>query len=150
MLKDRRTTLVMIGEGELREEMEQYIGENKFDNVVLTGFINQSYISSYYAIGDVFVMCSQEGETWGLSINEAMNFELPVVVSDMVGCTDDLVVTNKTGFTYNCGNFEELSDIIKKLLVDSELRKTLGRNSKEKVDEYSYQVIKNNLQTLLQ
>lgn len=143
-------TLIMIGEGELRGEMEKYIRDNNVSNVILTGFINQSFISAYYAIGDVFVMCSQEGETWGLSINEAMNFEMPVVVSDLVGCTDDLVVIGETGSLYKCGNVKELCYILTQLSVDTELRKRLGKNSKEKINQYSYKVIKNNLQTLLQ
>jgi len=149
LMNNSMASLVMIGEGELREEMEKYVRDINVKNVILTGFINQSFISSYYAIGDVFVMCSQEGETWGLSINEAMNFELPVVASDLVGCTDDLVVRNETGFAYKCGNVRELSNILNYLLVDVELRKRLGKNSKEKIDHYSYKAIKNNLQTLL-
>ncbi len=68
------------------------------ENVHLTGFINQSVIPKYYAIGDAFVMCSQEGETWGLSVNEAMNFALPIVVSDMVGCSEDLVEEGQNGY----------------------------------------------------
>ncbi len=149
LINKKEASLVMIGEGELRGEMERYIRDNNVNNVTLTGFINQSSISSYYAIGDVFVMCSQEGETWGLSINEAMNFELPVVASDLVGSTDDLIVENETGFTYKCGNIKELSNILSRLSEDKELQTRLGKNSKEKVDQYSYKVIKNNLQTLL-
>lgn len=150
LINDQKARLVMIGEGELRGEMEQYIKDNALNNVILTGFINQSYISSYYAVGDVFVMCSEQGETWGLSINEAMNFQLPVVASDMVGSTDDLVVSNETGYTYKCANIKELSDILSKLSADKELQKRLGTNAEEKIDQYSYRVIKNNLQTLLQ
>jgi glycosyltransferase involved in cell wall biosynthesis len=145
-----KATLVMIGEGELRGDMEEYIKNNAVNNVILTGFINQSYISSYYAVGDIFVMCSEQGETWGLSINEAMNFELPVVASDMVGSTDDLVVENETGYTYRCGNVKELSEILIRLSLDEKLQKRLGENAKEKINHYSYNVIKNNLQTLLQ
>ncbi len=150
MNNNAEASLVMIGEGELRGQMQQCIRENNIENVTLTGFINQSFISSYYAVGDVFVMCSQEGETWGLSINEAMNFELPIIASNMVGCTDDLVIENETGYTYKCGNINELSFILNKLSIGKELRKRLGKNSKERIDQYSYKVIKNNLQTLLQ
>ncbi len=150
LMNSTGASLVMVGEGELRGQLEQYIMNNKLSNVILTGFINQSSISSYYAVGDVFVMCSQEGETWGLSINEAMNFELPVVASDVVGCTDDLIVFNETGYTYKCGNIEELSNVLNRLSGDKALRERLGKNSKEKIDQYSYKVIKENIETLLQ
>jgi glycosyltransferase involved in cell wall biosynthesis len=40
---------------------------------------------------DIFVLPSKLHETWGLVVNEAMNFGLPVIVSDKVGCGEDLV-----------------------------------------------------------
>jgi glycosyltransferase involved in cell wall biosynthesis len=133
----------------LRKEMELFILENQLENVYLTGFVNQSLIANYYAVGDVFVMCSEQGETWGLSVNEAMNFELPIVASDLVGSADDLVSPGVNGFTFPCGNVAELHKILDKFLGDSSLAKTMGRESKKNISSYSYRVIKNNLQTLV-
>ena len=105
-LNDENAQVVFLGEGELRGKMEAYIKEFDLKNVIITGFINQSKIVKYYAAADVFVMCSGVGETWGLSVNEAMNFNLPVIVSDITGCSVDLVKNN--GFIYLSGNIEEL------------------------------------------
>jgi glycosyltransferase involved in cell wall biosynthesis len=149
LLNSKKASLVMIGEGELRKEMELFILENQLENVYLTGFVNQSLIANYYAVGDVFVMCSEQGETWGLSVNEAMNFELPIVASDLVGSADDLVSPGVNGFTFPCGNVAELHKILDKFLGDSSLAKTMGRESKKIISRYSYPVIKNNLQTLV-
>jgi glycosyltransferase involved in cell wall biosynthesis len=149
LLNSKKASLVMIGEGELRKEMELFILENQLENVYLTGFVNQSLIANYYAVGDVFVMCSEQGETWGLSVNEAMNFELPIVASDLVGSADDLVSPGVNGFTFPCGNVAELHKILDKFLGDSSLAKTMGRESKKNISSYSYRVIKNNLQTLV-
>jgi glycosyltransferase involved in cell wall biosynthesis len=148
LLNSNKASLVMIGEGELRKEMEQFISENQLKNVHLTGFVNQSLIPKYYAIGDVFVMCSEQGETWGLSVNEAMNFELPIVASDLVGSTDDLVLPGVNGYTFPCGSVAELHKILSKFSMDSSLHKKMGRESKIIISRYSYRVIKNNLQTL--
>ncbi|MEO8405648.1 MAG: glycosyltransferase, partial [Chitinophagaceae bacterium] len=63
LLRRPGKALIMIGEGDLRGKMENYISENHLENVILTGFVNQSKISSWYAIADVFVMCSGDGET---------------------------------------------------------------------------------------
>jgi glycosyltransferase involved in cell wall biosynthesis len=149
LLNSKKASLVMIGEGELRKEMELFILENQLENVYLTGFVNQSLIANYYAVGDVFVMCSEQGETWGLSVNEAMNFELPIVASDLVGSADDLVSPGVNGFTFPCGNVAELHKILDKFLGDSSLPKTMGSESKKIISSYSYRVIKNNLQTLV-
>jgi glycosyltransferase involved in cell wall biosynthesis len=59
-------------------------------------------------------------------------------------------VLNETGYTYKCGRVEELSNLLDRLSGDRELRERLGRNSKEKIDQYSYKVIKKNIETLLQ
>jgi glycosyltransferase involved in cell wall biosynthesis len=149
LLNSSNVSLVMIGEGELRNEMEQFISENRLENVYLTGFVNQSVIANFYATGDVFVMCSEQGETWGLSMNEAMNFELPVVASDLVGSADDLVSPGVNGFTFPCGNVAQLHKILEKFCRDSFLAKKMGRESKTIISRYSYGVIKNNLQTLI-
>jgi len=109
--------LVMVGEGELRTEIENFINDNKLANVHLPGFINQSEIVKYYAVADVFVLCSGEGETWGLSVNEAMNFNLPVVVSEMAGCAHDLVQFGVNGFVFKCGNVRVLANQINQALV---------------------------------
>src|SRR5207244_8617547 len=101
--------LIMVGEGELRKEMEALIRDNNVRNVILTGFVNQSVIPEYYAISDVFVMCSDIGETWGLSVNEAMNFNLPVVISDLTGCSYDLVYDGINGYTYKTGDVNDLA-----------------------------------------
>ena len=72
-----------MGDGPLRNELEAYIAQYKVKNVVISGFINQSEIGTIYSMADLFVMCSGIGETWGLSVNEAMNFSLPVIVTSL-------------------------------------------------------------------
>lgn len=56
------------------------------------GFLNQEEISRAYVAADVLVLPSDHGETWGLVVNEAMASGLPCVVSNAVGCGEDLVV----------------------------------------------------------
>ena len=101
-------TLVLVGEGELRKSIENYIKDYNIENVILTGFVNQSEIVKYYSVADLFVLCS-EMETWGLAVNEAFNFQIPCVVSDNCGCSKDLLFEGINGYTYKTGNIEELS-----------------------------------------
>jgi glycosyltransferase involved in cell wall biosynthesis len=108
-LEPANKCLVVVGDGELRKEMEDYISNRKLSNVHLVGFVNQSAIPKYYAIADVFVLCSGDGETWGLSVNEALNFNLPVVVSDTAGCGDDLVEEGVNGYVFKTGDHAELA-----------------------------------------
>jgi len=137
-LKMSNVALIMVGEGELRPQMEAFIAEKKMENVFLTGFINQNEISKYYAVADVFVMCSGVGETWGLVVNEALNFKLPIVVSDIPGCAYDLI-EDGIGFTYSIGNKDELFRSLKKTLEENY---SINENAfQNKTDIYSYDTI---------
>lgn len=135
--------LLMVGEGELRGEMERIIAEHNLNKVILTGFINQSKIAEYYAISNVFVMCSTIGETWGLSANEAMNFNLPLIISDQTGCAGDLIKEGVNGYIFETGNVDDLTLKLDKLLFKQELSWTT--TSENMVDEYSYATIARNI-----
>jgi len=148
MLNENNAWLVMIGEGTLRDKMEVFIEENNMDRIILTGFINQTEIPKYYAIGDVFVMCSEYGETWGLSVNEAMNFSLPVIASDLVGCTDDLIENDKNGYVYPHEDITRLSMRLRDI-IDLKNRETFGNASLQKIKQYSYNVIIDNIRSLI-
>ena len=114
-------------------------------NILLTGFINQSVISKFYTIADVFVMCSGSGETWGLSVNEVMNFEKPVLVSKTSGCSFDLVKEGVNGFTFEEGNINDIAFYLKKILSDNEFQAEAGRKSLDIIQNFSIENITINL-----
>lgn len=142
--------LVMVGEGECREEMQEYIQQQQLENKVrLTGFINQSLIPYYYRSADIFVMCSGLGETWGLSVNEAMNFGLPVIVSDTCGSAYDLVENGNNGAIFETGNIKQLAVSIQKILQSGDdAIERIRVNAINKVDQYSYGQVINALQSI--
>jgi glycosyltransferase involved in cell wall biosynthesis len=142
---DNNYALVMVGEGILRKEMEDYINENDLQEIYLTGFVNQTLIPKYYAIADVFVMCSGIGETWGLSVNEAMNFEKSVIVSKTCGCCRDLVKHGENGFAFDEGNITELAGYLKKVLDDDDFRLSAGKKSAEIISRFSVSDIVSNI-----
>ncbi|HSC54367.1 MAG TPA: glycosyltransferase family 4 protein [Phnomibacter sp.] len=137
------TFLVMMGEGALRSEMEQFIRDNHLQQkVLLTGFINQQEVPAYYAMANAFVMCSDYGETWGLSVNEAMNFLLPVLVSNRCGCAIDLVDEGKNGFVFNTGDTATLAAYMQQLLqLPPAAISAMGNASLQKINTHSYHAI---------
>jgi glycosyltransferase involved in cell wall biosynthesis len=100
-----RIHLLIAGDGELRGEMERAVRNVLGERGRFFGFLNQSEIGRAYAAGDLLVLPSRAGagETWGLVVNEAMQFGLGAVVSDGVGCAPDLV-TNSTGVVFRSGS----------------------------------------------
>lgn len=143
--------LVFVGDGQLKSEMESFINEqNISDKVILTGFVNQREIPMYYRSADVFVMCSGMGETWGLSVNEAMNFGLPIIVSDTCGCAYDLVENGVNGAVFETGNIPQLTSLLNEYTsLDKVTMKKMGQASLDKIDQYSYEKIIDGLKTIL-
>ncbi len=147
-IKNKDLFVVFMGDGILRKKMETIAIENNFTNYKITGFVNQSEVYKYYLISDLFVMCSGIGETWGLSTNEAMNFNLPVVISSLTGCSSNLV--DKNGYIFKTGDVKDLSLKIKMFFKNNlEIRNEMGLKSKEIISKYSYEKIINGLKKII-
>lgn len=114
---------VIVGDGELREELEGYAKKLGISNdVIFTGF--RGDLPEIYADLDIVVLTSiNEGTP--LSIIEAMASGKPVVATD-VGGVPSFVKDGVTGFLIESGNVKSLSGAILKLLENPELRQKLG------------------------
>ena len=84
-------SLVVLGDGELRPELERLRGELGLDDVVsFPGYRSYQELPAYYGLASCFVHASTT-EQWGLVVNEAMAAGLPVLVSNRCGCAANLV-----------------------------------------------------------
>lgn len=133
-----KAVLVFVGAGNLRAPLEKYTKDNNLKNVHFVGFKNQTEVSKYYALADIFVLPSGMGETWGLVTNEAMCFGLPVVLSDLVGCARNLAKQGENGYTYPLGDTGRLADCLKNLINDNK-RKSFKKKSLKIIYNYSYE-----------
>ena len=140
MCKEENKALIFMGEGELRDKLELYVKEKNLNGVYFVGFKNQGEIAKYYAASDIFVLPSVSGETWGLVVNEAMCFHLPVIVSNMVGCGEDLVGHGENGYIFKTGDIEGLAKYLGRMISSEALRKSMGKRSFEIIQNYNYQV----------
>lgn len=89
-LPDPSLVLVMAGSGELQGEIDAIAAGDPARFRILP-FQNQSRMPTVYRLGDIFVLPSGFGESWGLAVNEALACGRPVIVSDRVGCAADTV-----------------------------------------------------------
>ena len=108
----KRIWLLAVGEGVLRVEFEARTKKQLVNRTLFVGFRNQSELGKYYAIADTLVLPSRSGETWGLVVNEALQFGLRVIVSDRVGSGRDLVRDDETGTIFVSDNANSLADSI--------------------------------------
>jgi len=129
--------LIFVGDGALRLELERYVKEKDLGNVFFFGFKNQTEIGKYYAMSDVFVLPSGAGETWGLVVNEAMCFSLPIMVSDVVGCGFDLVRSGLNGGIFKLGDIGSMTLLLEDILKSGRAH-SMGKSSLDIVKKYSF------------
>jgi glycosyltransferase involved in cell wall biosynthesis len=115
-LPNSDVTLLMVGSGELEAEVRAFATSNPQKFRVLP-FQNQSRMPVVYRLGDVFVLPSAYDETWGLAVNEAMACGRPVLVSDRVGCTAD-VVDASCGWTFSWSEPSMLQYVLSQIALD--------------------------------
>ena len=88
----RRFWLLAMGDGPLRASFESQARDALADRCCFLGFKNQRELGAGYAAADALVFPSRQGETWGLVVNEALQFGLAVLASDHPGCVRDLLI----------------------------------------------------------
>ena len=130
--------LVLLGDGEERTAIEKHRTELGLENrVLLPGFKQYDELPAYYGLADAFIHVSAV-EPWGLVVNEAMSAALPVVVSRVCGCADDLVRTGENGFVVDHENVDQIAEAMCRLEVSSpELLAAMGSRSWEIVQSVS-------------
>lgn len=89
-LERRDIVALFVGSGELQRELGALSAAHSAGIKVLP-FQNQTRMPVVYRLGDLFVLPSASGESWGLAVNEALASARPVLVSDRVGCAPDVV-----------------------------------------------------------
>lgn len=128
-------SLVFVGTGALRPDLEAYTRQNKIPDVYFLGFHNQSDLPGIYALSDVFVLPS-ENEPWGLVINEAMCAGLPIVASESVGAVADLVRHGDNGYRFEVGDVNALADHLQRLVTRPDLCLLMGERSEQIINHW--------------
>jgi glycosyltransferase involved in cell wall biosynthesis len=132
----RHLRFVVIGDGPLRPVVEHAAAQLPKGTLQLAGFVNQSNLGDWFAAADTFILPSRH-ETWGLVVNEAMHFGVPVVVSNAVGCIRDLVDHAETGLVADSEDPQSFARALSLLMDDPAMRVRLGLAGRTRVARYS-------------
>jgi glycosyltransferase involved in cell wall biosynthesis len=132
-------TLLVVGDGHLERAMRHRVLAEHIPNVVFASFLNQSRIGRAYAASDIFALASSGHETWGVVVNEAMTVELPLVLSNRVGSTPDLVSVGVNGYIVSFDSVDAWVSRLTELVCDPAERAAFGRASAERVLAYNYE-----------
>jgi len=129
-----RPYLIYVGDGELRNSLEETVKEEGFKDVRFVGFQNQGQLPSYYALASIFVLPSIN-EPFGLVVNEAMNAQCAIIVTDQVGSSVDLVKSGENGFVIAPNNEDLLSEALIGALEGNQSGK-MGKNSLKIIENW--------------
>ncbi len=129
--------LLVAGDGPMRGECERRIRDEGLADVSFLGFVDQRNLPEVYVAADVFVLPSLV-EPWGVVVNEAMACGLPVVLSDRVGASADLVEEGGNGFVVGTGDARALSEAVLEVLADEKRRAGMGARSREIIAGWDY------------
>jgi len=141
--------LLYVGEGELRPQLEKRIQELGLRHVHLLGFFNQTQMPLAYVLGEILCLISEPTETWGLVVNEALACGRPVIVTDTIGCSPDLV-ESANGWVTPLDDHDQLT---KTLLLAIERRaewNKMGEIGRKKVAQNIFESMADSISVALQ
>jgi glycosyltransferase involved in cell wall biosynthesis len=135
-LRTRRTdvALMIAGSGSLEAFVKEAAASLR--SVHFLGHLTGDDIWEAYCAADVFVLPSRR-EPWGLVVNEAMAAGLPVIVTDVAGCSDDLVRKGISGITVRAGDPSSLLAAMSELADHPELGRKLGGGALQVISDWT-------------
>lgn len=129
------TGIYIIG-GKATPEYVELKDKLKLKNVHFVEFLTKKELNDYYEASDLFVLPTRE-DIWGLVVNEAMAYGLPIITTDKCIAGLELVEDYQNGFIVPSDNPNSLALKINEILDDSSLRKKMAENNLEKVKNYT-------------
>jgi len=135
---NKKIGLLVIGNGPQKKELEMFCSKNKLKGAYFLGFKQKKDLPKLYGISNLFVLPSYK-DTWGMVVNEAMACGLPVITTDKVGASYDLICSDKNGLVVKAGDVDALKEAILKIFkkTEQEIEK-MGRMSQEIISEYTH------------
>jgi len=134
-VRDIKTSrLVIVGEGELRNRLEEYVSEKGIANIEFSGYLGEERLKSVIRNSMFAVVPSEWYENCPYSVLEAFALGKPVIGSD-IGGIPELIDDGINGLLFETGNSQELSEKIAYLTSRPRLREQMGRNARKKVEE---------------
>ncbi len=139
--------VLIEGDGPLHQLLVDFVTLNN-----LTGWVtfvgNEANVVDFMAALDVLVLQSVEDEDFPNVILEAMALGKPVIASRLAG-TPEQVLDGKTGLLVEPGNVAQLADAVFQLIVNANLRSSMGQAAVQRFNtHFTSQIALNNYSNL--
>jgi len=150
-IKDIDAQLILIGEGELKSELEERAHElGVADRVKLVGRVSRSEIKSYLHAARLFAFPSvTSAEAFGIVQLEAMAAGLPIVNTSLPTAVPHIARDDREAITVPVNDVPALKAAIEKILDDPALANRLGDAGRKRVqEEYSRERFQSRMKTI--
>ena len=131
---DESIGVYIVGD-EPTQEFIDWKDQENLKHVHFVGFMDKAHLADYYAAADVFVLLTKR-DVWGLVINEAMTFGLPIITTKQCGAGLALV-DDDNGYLIDVDDVQLAVTYIKDLCDNDIRREIMGRQSRNKIESYS-------------
>ena len=118
------------------EEYLKLCKEYNVTNVHFIGYKSKNELIEYYKAADLFV-CPTREDIWGLVINEALTFGLPVITTARCGAGLELIKNGYNGEIIPCEDYNSLAEAIDLFFEDWGNIEQLRNNAFESVGNYN-------------
>ena len=125
---------IYIVGGETTDEYRKLREELGLYNVHFLEFQKKERLALLYKSADLFVLPTRE-DIWGLVINEALAYGLPIITTDRCVAGLELIEDGVNGYVVPVGDAEALAEKIKAVLASD--REAMGKAALEKVRPYT-------------
>ena len=129
--------LHIVGDGEERETIKQYIKEYQLkDRIILYGFKDRKYIAQLLSKSSLYVMTSYE-ESFGIVLIEAQSFGIPCLAYDCARGAHEIISDGKNGYLIPNRDETLMYDKIKELIENKQLRCDMGQAGRQNSLQYA-------------
>ena len=135
----REAGLLLVGYGPEEARLKELASAFNADDVHFAGHVRLEDLPGYYACADVFVLPSW-GEPWGLVLNEAMAAGLPVIATDQVGASVDLIRDGVNGYVLPARDPAALARALHQVLADPSRAAQMGQQSAQMIAPVNFDV----------
>lgn len=128
--------LLIVGEGEQRQELEQYVSMQEVKNVYFVGYKTGEELKNLIRDSAFLVLPSEWYENFPMVTLEAYALGKPVVASRLGGIPES-IDEEETGLLFEPGNVSELAEKIQILAGDKKRCEEMGRRGRAKIEQIS-------------
>ena len=128
-VKGLNITLKIIGDGPIKQQLEQKVSSERINNVVFMGYKSGEELKKEIKNSIVTILPSECYETFGRTVVESFALGKPVIGA-RIGAIPELIKDNETGLTFEPGNFEDLKNKIKYLTENADLIIKMGEKAR--------------------